>query len=1795
MKVETVGYTGAKNFDDFEWISATQNITHLFTGFVRKPTNFTKHFGNFAGLPQTGNYNFDLKGRVIDPKKTVDYGWTATDITQEVNLAPAGFQVSSDVLLHSIRLGKTTGDLGVVPSFIYESCHGLSNLTGEIYNFYHAFSPYGTIQSPWGQLYTNTTIFGDFATNNNDPPQIDPNLSKKLAASDYQSAINQVNPSLTSTEYHQLFGINAIPCAHGFGCNTSSPTQITYPYYECPSDKNLSPRFAEAEIRWVPGKLVTDPTREYIQGPTTFTGSVGAKIGGGFYNNNLIPTVFDSQFYLASPDFCNPQSSLLNVYNNFSCPAYIFEKGVSANRGSNGLLPDYVANAVAGFGFGGLGGNGKGGFVDGLGAGLQPINESFWFWNFVYKENAETFPFSSQGIDNGGISVRTKNSSVVNPDGSRTDYTNSVVFGNNPAVEVFKGKIAREDWYWDHRSCGEYPSSLPWSFGGAIFAYPDSFFEVPYYSSLGKFGFYGARFLNGKGTVLGGDINTGTFSCSMESNPLAYTNGGVSGPSSYNNLLKIASNQQLYNNFYVGNKGLMIAFNFETIANSYAYTGDYGWFSYVPEIKKGYKDCYDFFINSFYPGFHGQTSFKNYWISLNKFPSVSDLVNSLNPVSFLDSTQVDQLSGLAKIASKIMTNEVYDTYVSKYNFGSKAPQAIDDIFAKEVIIQNPDTGVSGDSFIRDESFYSGLYSTQLNSIRARALHANLIDNPVDFYPLNQINYSFEDSRDFITGKELNSYFLNPLGSAYKNIPQVGRRYFYGAYASITDSANVSYVKANDIDHFNQKQDESLPYVYGGLFPKNNSLNELFQPVYLSKTFPISGNRFLASNVFDKNNIISIDENSFGTKAAIYFLGYNGVGTFSRKFSCFSPIFTQQPTDVICKLGQAPQLRCSAVDYHTIPEDKIIGRRWPEINYWVDKLKLNGGFYDDDKVYLEDGTETTIGQLSKDKKSECFNGITIPKKELLYPLHYKWGRVGKNDYYQYSLGSMSKVEWANPTGVWSCAEGDKSNCTVIHPLECIPPLTGTTINITPGEATNSVTYIQGAKKDFDDLYYYFCIVSGRFGMRRSERAELLIENKLRFDIAIKNPSPRSISPVLTILAPHPTFENITVPISVSASKSVGPFYGYQPNELAIREEVIADRRTANALGCLPSWQPCCDTPKLRHLGMNGYSAWNVSWSPPAVLDMPVLNSIYGHILHYGGLVPFETQLNQSEGNYLYGSYPLPQISNGSFIGNKRGVSIKLDLGDGITVSHWSVDEVAWATDTSKEGIPFRNGDIVSALYPPSEGALRYSKYPAKQTDQSYGKGHWQFSNNLGLVKKLSYKRARNEANFWADDAFSTFFGDIVGAFGGIIYIANNDGSPGLVASLYQKDIDQLTKDIANSLRSYPNGDAGWQHQSLGRHMAYFIEGFDSFYLLCGNKKKEFVKNWSFVAAGLRVGNAGFQYSFLGQPNSSYLTREPLYGPYAYMWKLNRHNRDRNGNGMPLGMYAYSTDGPYSMMSDIPAIYGMYTFDASKTNSINSNREVINQIKDIRRIIWEEKQNDPIRFEFNSNDDKATIEISPAHGDLDEHGDVIVTPAVTATIDVTKWCGVPNGNNNYTCSGPNPASAGGVLDPNAGPVWFCLYGGLASNLASSPDLSIYNCTQFDLEAGNCFHPCLSLRYDQGLLPGGKKLDFFGKSAGTTQMSLPQPNRISSDAHYNYSLNSQGETVLGPINTPWAKDLVTLLGVTRSDEKFKNLASIDPRFGGGCDHCNYVTPTAWLGSTQNAQGYTNGIQVLINKFLA
>jgi len=1528
-----------------------------------------------------------------------------------------------------------SGNFNTPTSELYETCHGQRNESFAYRNFYPAYYRYGYFEQPWNNISTRTSILSSYGV---DP--LTNKVLKRLTPSSSNTAQDFANGlSINLTEYHQLNGINPINCGPGVKIENCDPTispiqSFRYLYYDCPQDITVkSPAYQEAEIKWNPG-------------------DGNYHVGAGLFNYSPIPNVLDNIGSYDLNDSC-AGSSDVSVYNNSKCPAIIFETDSSSLRGSNSLLPDYVANVTAGFGPLGLGGNGVGNFVDGPGAGGQQVaNEDWWYWHFSYKENSQTFPFNNNSQDGAFIDSPTK--TITNADGSISTITNSKSKGGNAAIQTFVSQIAQENWYWDHRLCPDFPKFLPWTFGGTIFACPETYFEVPYYSAIEKFGFYGTRFLNSQGSLID---ETGKYltGCNEDQNPLSY-NAGQYGNDIYDSLLEIASLQRKYSDYYAGNKGLVLALNYDIMIT------DSSFYSFSGSVADGLKKLHDIFWNDFKYSGIGSPYLKLAW--MNDAPKIKNVDGFLS---------INTSGYLRNVIPKeyLYTNNLYDEVFPSINLSSSASSFINK-YSKYVVLNT--------SLDLDTIFYSYISTGQTYILEKRAYAHQINGYPVDLFPLNRIYYT----SDTPSGYQKANWSASSFNT--KALPQIERKYFQGYYsdpkAFLIDKSKIQVAGTVDGDVYNSTDN---PYGFNpGFFNTINSNKFDFGRQFI---------RTSSVNIYDKKS------SSLFSHTGLSLLGYNEIGKFDGNFSCFNPIFVQQPADVICKIGQAPTFRALAVDYHTLPEDKIKGSRWPEINYWAQKLKLVD---------------------SKDKS--------------LYPLVYKWGRVPIENKSQYYMGDLTGIDWASRTGEWCCIESDGlPTCTLIHPKLCHPSLTGISFSVTPGAGLDSVSYLQGSIKGLDDSYLYFCLVSGRFGIRRSELSNLIIDDILTLDISFKNASPKSFAPKLVLSSLDRN--NAVIKIPLETNTNVGSFYGLAPDPLQISERSLAERRTANALGCLPSWSPCCNDNKKRPMSAVGYSSWTYSWQPANVQDLPMLNSSYGKTIGYGGLVSFTTVLSQSQGESLYGRTHLPKVKNGAYIGEYQGIPFDLFLNGSTKTKHWSVDEIAWATDTTQQGIPFNNGDIVSALYPPSDGAFRYKSYPTEQSDQSYGKGHWQFSNNLGLVKRLGYLDVPDDGSSWDGK--------------------DSNGQILINFSYSLKDKGKLLSNIKKSLAPYPGGSAIWRKSSLGRHMAFFVEGFDSFYTLCGNKKKEFVKNLSFVAPGLRVGNAGFQYAWIGQPNSSYLSRQILPGPYAYFWKVNKHNRDRNGNGMPLGMYSYGTDAFYSMMYDIPAVYGLHVL----SNRHGTNSAKIARIKAIRDSFFTSSSqaigNGGVkyknRFEFNSSDnvDKSTY-----------------------------WCGIPNGNAGYSCSG--------VIPVGDTPQEYCDYPNLTIDISSNPDLSIYDCSPEQVKAGACFHPCLSLRYDQGIIPGGKKLNLFGNGINGTG-----PTRVIGDASYD-NVSVGDDKVLGPKYTPWSQSLDAFLS-SSLNSKIEQYKSIDPCNGGGSDHCNYITPTAWIGNTQKAFSNINYMNTLISNF--
>jgi hypothetical protein len=755
--------------------------------------------------------------------------------------------------------------------------------------------------------------------------------------------------------------------------------------------------------------------------------------------------------------------------------------------------------------------------------------------------------------------------------------------------------------------------------------------------------------------------------------------------------------------------------------------------------------------------------------------------------------------------------------------------AIESKFAFYVVSGAPDviTYQLNQTLDVNRNFYQTVLSGREKRLMTRYFENVVRGNPIDLYPLNNIPFSFDAARDYIESTGWGR--RETTFGTNSTLPEINRRYFEGAYSQ--SSAFTGLQEA-----LSKLSEVQTDYFYPGFF---NS-------IHCKKELPsVSYERAVSGQIIDVSGRLFSPEGWMT-------LGYNEIGKLDSKFSCFTPLFVQHPLPTtFCKIGQHPTLRALGIDYHTIPEDKL-SRRYPEIVFWASRLKL----------------------------LDC-NGRN------LYPLKYKWYRIPKGNYSEALATNLflASGEPAHPTGNWSCIEGDGPECTVFHPTESYPIYSGVMKN------PDNYTFIKGAVKGDDDQYYYFCTLSGRFGLRISNPTELNIEDWLRFDVSVKNGT--NTIGALTVDFDVNDYNGENHKISFASSENVAQYQGFQQDIDTAPETVVEQKIPPPNAG----WG---DVTAYRFIGPVGYVGATRSYTPSTLKDTRGLRETWGHILEYGQLVPLEKRLSQDEGDLLYGYSHLPICENYEMPNGKKGVKATTYY-QGYKVGHWTLTQKAVASLDNKAGIQWDKLFNHGELYPPAQS-------PYEILFPNFGIGHWQWGNNLGAIKRFGKFSTSKDIKF-------------VGGYG----VGTN------------QNINQVKEKLIGPT-DLAGENCGYTKYGLGRNMLYYLEAYERFYIICDPVKKKNVSNRSFICPGLRQTNSAIQYFWLGKPANTYVKRRAMYGPYAYQWQVKRHNRDRNGNGISEGFHSMAYGTKYSLLYDAPAVYGLYY-------KKNTSNRYLRQLKDL----------------------------------------------------------------------------------------------------------------------------------------------------------------------------------------------------------------------------------------------------------
>lgn len=1245
----------------------------------------------------------------------------------------------------------------------------------------------------------------------------------------------------------------------------------------------------------------------------------------------------------------------------------------------------------------------------GVGSQVSAAGQEPWhYWHFLFRENSEMIPFFNyfkqirEGVTHRTISEGT---------------------------QLFTPILSSEDYYWQNRQCPDTVDFLPWNFGASIYACPSEHFDVPYYAAIKKFGFYGTRFLNscsrlnldytwsGVDNSLELEPQAGTLDIPLpDTEPIGIDTDGSWSFSAYDNLLRTAKTEEQYSNMSALNKGFFLWANTGHVVNHASWQTVIG-----------------------YPGFSN-----TFWTLVNQFSLVypSGLLSFISgSPTIIAQEQSDTSAGYivtsGAYSDLLFSNEPYNQFHKQLitivsGAGLDAWQTLEDSYAYYV---------SDGSGNIDEEFYRTVLSGREKRIRTRFFENLVRGNPIDLFPMNHVFFSTDNAREYLEstgwGRSATSF---GKGS---RLPPIQRRYFEGAYGN-------SYAISGVVQAINALGLSKNASFYPGFFNAYGFGNEAPTPYYVSVS---------------SGYIRDTSGHKFSTSGWLA-LGYNEVGALDKNFSCFTPIITQQPLKkVFCKIGQRPTLRISAVDYHSIPEDKI-SYRYPEIVYWAHKLKIC---------------------------DDSFNNN--------YPLKYRWFRIRKSSYATFEMtADFSLVDFASNTGTWCGLEGDNQpTCTIIHPTECEPEYNSSD--------SNDYTFIQGTKLDVDDDYYYQCLVVGRFGVRMSEPSELVIEDWVRFDVSHKNGmnAPGQIT-IDFIINDKDGIDNT---ISFEAEESVA-YKGYQQDVSAIPESVIEQKIPPPNAGF-------GDVSATRFIGPHGYVGATRSFMPDTLKDTRGLREQWGRFLEYGSLIQFSKRLSQHEGNLLYGYKHLPTCSNYAMSNGEKGIRVETKV-NGYLVSHWTLSQQAYASLDNNAGMKWTKVGGIGSLYPPAT-------YLSDITSPNMGIGHWQWGNNLGAIKR----------------------------FGWLSQPENNDivligqGVPS-TAPAQKKLIDEIKRELITPT-TLAGTNCGYTKYGLGRNMLYYIEAYDRFYLICDPIKKKNVANKSFMCPGLRHTNSSIQYFWLGQPHNTYLERRAMFGPYAYQWRVRRHNRDRNGNGMSEGFYSMGYNTRYELMYDAPAIYGLYVKRAASSEYLS----LVNNVRALRNQLFPDTNIVSLRTWW--------------FGEAGSEG--------TAR---------RYGNFTFSCD-----TEGSYYNSD-----MCAYVDAAKALANGLDFRAYSCPETRLVEGECFDPCLSIRYSHGFFPGGKAQTMFGYTPkSSVNLETPKNLRLVATANFdgNTLITEDEQSVVdknvyfrSPVNTPHARVWRRLKKIGEEMiETAERVVGISPCQDGGSDHCNYITPTLHMDSSSQLIGQT------------
>lgn len=1689
----------------------TGHVPYLYSGTISKP---------LLKSPFTGYYEFVPAPAV--PGIPISHGTVRRKAGSDFPNQPVAPLTATE----KYEL-TATGDR---PSGVYSTPHGIgyndityasrAGLTGH-FNFYMAFYGPGYYQTRAGELLT----LGEATSP--DSPSEGPKAHK-----------------LSSIENAKIFGLRLVgkinsSNAQFYACKSFGPLQNVHEgTHDCPLKVKPAYKFEPVYADFSAGT--------YIGG-----------IGGNPYNHNPLPSPYDRGVYIASSLYKSKFEKVNDVdgcyYEAGPIPAINIRSAIDANGGTTirqqligSRLSDGNASVCP------AGADGEDSSVAAYvedGAGDSPphyqstlsdttsdpiftdisYNSRNAYWHYVFKYNHYSLPSFNSSETSAGM---------------------------------VKDDSLDEMHWWETRECPENIDFLNHAFGNNITACPMNYLDVPYYASIGKFGYFGTRFQNtwrmiknegatghwdqvaedgfgfpkigtfftmtgtgaslfkitiessgtspvsesvneggeefelavgdtlelspmigvnepgylGDGKVIGeleGAVlsvkTTSAFLPMMPSTTIIlpgkelkflleeYTpteykdypplpdeyspHGSVYSPiptdQDYDDLLMVSIKERARSSCFISDKVLFLKLNHDVIKTTNEYA----------ELKKNNKSF--------------EADFNNFLLQ-HTLPEVGSETLAFSRPDGLSNRGMDSL--LAIFSMNL--GESFEALVRKYGHAKLTKQ-----------VTNPDD-IKG---AIDIPWYNKLINKKISTF-ANNYYRNIANGkPVDLFPDGVITFSSEVARQFAESDFLKYHSMpssanlrDPVTNLYPDIPSTDLRYFHTAFSSQTEAdlfKGNAFLPSESVfplapppatREIGRLTTASSPVFQIDAQTKSFYLGYL-NPKGCTKDLPKGSRSFLKmanlpiAGIWqdyapeDGQPVVSTPPGNAASPARIF---SEDIGaSLDRNFSCFSPLFLQQPINTHTKSWLPATLRVFAVDYHSITEDKI---------------------RENTRVFLDDGNEPVAGNGRPEigywlRKIKAIDS----KGKNLYPLKYEWFRILNTDIPEYLKTKKESLlhppdpqATAGSHGDWACFEGKNSpDCTVVTRRFC-SDLYGN-VPTFPTNVENLLTFA-GINKATALKYSYFCRVTGRLGWRDSELCKIVCDSSVEMEFAYINSAGSGNA--------------FQVAFSEGGSGTVGfSNQGLQHDPHVVFED--EEERIWNSGNNCESW---------RFIGREAIGGLTRVWTPATLKDPRGKTVRKAHWTAFGALSKMKITDNESLCWALYAKRALPfcDINQGILY---RGISISL-----AGVIHRTAADTATLTYNSRVGLIVSRMKNIAELYPPPSmdgyfaGSFPGSYLPYVQP------AHFQFENHLGLIKSFSRNISGPSAIMGRMD---------IQKIGG--------GAAPLSDLIHDAKNKIFYTNIGKGSRVISGPECGYVRPSAGRFMHFYVETFDTFFSLCDEGKKPVkVKNWSHIAGGLRANNAGLQFNWLGKPKNARLKRESIPGPYGFQWKVERHNRDRSGNGMSLGFWSYHHETRIDNMYDAAAVVGALKrlrpspHKMSSASSVRANRMAA--------------AND---LGFSSSLSFRNVRFGPDDGKKLGCGNIRIKDE-------------ENGN--------------GAFKPTKN---VALYSQTSSS--SSGELRDFGCE--GVNKPDCFFPCVSLKWPDGFSPKGKKM-MGGTITSCADCDEATPLIVQPSAA-GLSIGS----------------IITTKKIFRK--------KISPCADEHRDSCNYITPTihlgidCWLAGSANA----------------